>query len=246
MAGMLTDLGNVREINEDYFGYHEDIEKKIYVVADGMGGHNAGEVASKLAVETTIEYINSICCIEDLEKVLKEAIEFSNKKIYNLSQTKDFLNGMGTTITACLISGGKMAVANVGDSRCYIIDRHGIRQITKDHSLVQELLDAGTITEEEAYTHPNKNIITRALGTSYNVDVDTYLIDLKDVYKVMLCTDGLSNSMTIKELYDIIANNDNDMACYKLVDVSKQRGGRDNITVIIFEGECRDDRNCAG
>lgn len=246
MAGMLTDLGNIREINEDYFGYHEDIEKKIYVVADGMGGHNAGEIASKLAVDTTIEYINSICCLENLENILKEAIEFSNKKIYNLSQTKDSLRGMGTTITACLISGGKMAVANVGDSRCYISNNNSIRQITKDHSLVQELLDAGTITEEEAYVHPNKNIITRALGTYHTVEADTCLIDLKDVHKVMLCTDGLSNSLTDEEMYDIIANNSSEAACYKLVELSKQRGGRDNITVIIFEGECKDDRNFAG
>lgn len=246
MAGMLTDLGNVREINEDYLGYHEDIEKRIYVIADGMGGHNAGEIASKLAVDTTIEYINSICSLEDLEKVLKEAIEFSNKKIYNLSKTKDYLNGMGTTITACLISGGKMAVANVGDSRCYIINNNSMRQVTKDHSLVQQLLDAGTITEEEAYVHPNKNIITRALGTFHDVKVDTCLIDLKNVYKVMLCTDGLSNSLTDDEMYEIILNNDNDTACYKLVELSKQRGGKDNITVIIFEGECKNDRNFAG
>lgn len=246
MAGMLSDIGNIRELNEDYFGYHEDFEKKIYIVADGMGGHNAGEVASKLAVDTTIEYINSICSLENLEKILKEAVEFSNKKIYEVSKTNVSLNGMGTTLTACLINSGKMAVANVGDSRCYVIDRLGIHQITKDHSLVQELLDSGSITEEEAAVHPNKNIITRALGTAPKVDVDTYLVDLKDVYKVMLCTDGLSNSLTSEEMYDIIISNTNTSACHKLTELSKQRGGKDNITVIIFEGECKDDRNFTG
>lgn len=244
MAGMLSDIGNIREINEDCLGCHEDMEKKIYIVADGMGGHNAGEVASKLAVDTTLDYINSVCCLEDLEKVLKEAIEFSNKKIIESSNTSNSLNGMGTTITACIVNEHKMAVANVGDSRCYIIDAYGIHQVTKDHSLVQELLDSGNITEEEAAVHPNKNIITRALGTSKKVEIDTYLIDLKDVFKVMLCTDGLSNSLTAEEMYDIIINNDTTSACEKLISISKQRGGRDNITVIIFEGECKDDRDC--
>lgn len=243
MSGMLSDIGNIRETNEDSLGYHEDIEKKIYIVADGMGGHNAGEVASKLAVDTTIEYINSICSLEDLERTLREAVNFTNKKIYEAAREAVLLNGMGTTITCCLIAGSKMAVANVGDSRCYIIKDSLLQQVTKDHSLVQELLDSGTINEEQASVHPNKNIITRSLGTSFKVEVDTYSIDLKDVSKVMLCTDGLFNSLTKEEMYEIIVTNSNEAACRKLVELSKQRGGRDNITVIIFEGECRDDRN---
>ncbi|MCM8710573.1 Stp1/IreP family PP2C-type Ser/Thr phosphatase [Clostridium sp. SYSU_GA19001] len=246
MAGMLSDIGNIREVNEDYYGYHEDFEKKLYIVADGMGGHNAGEVASKLAVDTIIEYINSICSLENLEKVLREAVEFTNKKIYELSRTSSTLYGMGTTLTACLINSGKMVIANVGDSRCYIVDRDGMYQITKDHSLVQELLDSGSITEKEAETHPNKNIITRALGTSPKVEVDTYQVNLQDIFKVMLCTDGLSNFLTLKEMYEIIIKNNHDIACHKLVELSKKRGGRDNITVIIFEGECKDGRDFTG
>jgi PPM family protein phosphatase len=243
MVGLLTDIGNVRKVNEDYLGYHEDMDKKIYIVADGMGGHNAGEIASKLAVDTVIEYINSICCMENLKAVLEEAIEFSNKKIYEFSRTNPSLNGMGTTITACLIKGSVMAAANVGDSRCYVLDKDGIRQITKDHSLVQQLVDNGSITAEEAAVHPNKNIITRALGTVPKVDIDTFLLDLKDINKVILCTDGLSNSLTDEEMYEIIINNDNNSACEKLVEISKQRGGKDNITVMIFEGECKNDWN---
>jgi protein phosphatase len=245
MVGLLTDIGNVRKVNEDYLGYHEDMEKKIYVVADGMGGHNAGEIASKLAVDTVIEYINSICCMENLEEVLKEAIEFSNKRIYEFSKTNPSLNGMGTTVTACLIKDSVMAAANVGDSRCYISNEQGMHQITKDHSLVQQLVDNGTITAEEAAIHPNKNIITRALGTAPKVDIDTFLLDLKDINKVILCTDGLSNSLTDEEMFEIIVNNNNTSACEKLVEISKQRGGRDNITVIIFEGECKNDWNTA-
>jgi protein phosphatase len=243
MVGLLSDIGKVRKLNEDYLGCHEDLDKKIYVVADGMGGHNAGEIASKLAVETTIEYINSICCIEDLESVLKEAIEFSNKRIYEFSKKNLSLNGMGTTITASLIRGNKMVVANVGDSRCYIIKNNQLHQVTKDHSLVQELVDNGTITSEEAFTHPNKNIITRALGTSSSVNVDTYVLDTMDITKVILCTDGLSNSLTNEEMFEIVQNNTSISSCQKLVDISNEKGGRDNITVIIFEGECKDDRN---
>lgn len=245
MVGLLTDIGNVRKVNEDYLGYHEDMEKKIYIVADGMGGHNAGEVASKLAVEKTLDYINSICCLEDLEQVLKEAIQFSNKKVYEFSKTSASFSGMGTTITACLIKDSTMVVANVGDSRCYMINETGIHQITKDHSLVQELVDNGSITAEEAAVHPNKNIMTRALGTAPKVEIDTFLIDLKDVKKVILCTDGLSNSMTDNEMYETIINNTDAIACQELINISKQRGGRDNITVIIFEGECKYDWNVA-
>lgn len=245
MVGMLSDIGNVRKINEDYLGYHEDLNKKLYIVADGMGGHNAGEVASKLAVETTIAYVNSICCLEDLENDLREAIEFSNRKIYDASKDNNSLEGMGTTITACLIRGSKMVIANVGDSRCYIIQDDVIRQVTTDHSLVQQLLDKGAISDEEAAVHPNKNVITRSLGTSPKVNVDTFALDLKDVRKVILCTDGLSNSVDIDEIYEAAINNDTTSACLKLVELSKERGGRDNITVIIFEGECKDDRDTA-
>lgn len=242
MAGFLSDIGNVRKINEDYLGYHEDSDKKIYVVADGMGGHNAGEIASKIAVEKTIEYINSISYINDLEIILKEAVQFANKKIYEISKTNSSFKGMGTTITACLIKGYTMIVANVGDSRCYVIKENQLCQVTKDHSLVQELVDSGSITREEALVHPNKNIITRSLGTSPKVDVDIYVLDLREIYKVLLCTDGLSNSLTDSELFKIMVNNTNTSACQKLIEKSNQEGGRDNITVIIFEGECKDDR----
>jgi protein phosphatase len=241
MVGLLSDIGNIRNLNEDYLGYHEDIEKKIYIVADGMGGHNAGEVASKIAVESTIEYINSVDCLENPETVLNDAVQYSNKKVYEFSKTSTSLNGMGTTITACLLRGNKMSVANVGDSRCYAIGKAGIYQITKDHSLVQELVDNGSITAEEAAVHPNKNIITRALGTAPKVDIDTYTVDLSEINKVILCTDGLSNSLSDLEMYQAVVGNTNAEACEQLVYASKQRGGRDNITVIIFEGECKND-----
>jgi protein phosphatase len=243
MVGMLSDIGEVRKVNEDFLGFYENPEMKLYVVSDGMGGHNAGEVASKLAVDTIIQHIKDSEQVEDKEEMLVDAIINANMKIYEVSKTNHSLNGMGTTVTACLVDESNMIVANVGDSRCYIISEGQIKQITKDHSLVQELVDSGSITQAEAEVHPNKNIITRSLGTSPNVNVDTFSVDLATVYKVILCTDGLSNSVSSEEILTILKSRDNESACKELVELSKQRGGRDNITVIVFEGECKDDRD---
>jgi serine/threonine protein phosphatase PrpC len=241
MVKLLSDIGNFRKINEDYLDYYVDNMKRIYVIADGMGGHNAGDIASKVAVENTINYLNSLPEIIDLEDNLRDAIIDSNIKIHELSKSSDELNGMGTTITASLIKGSDMVVANVGDSRCYIIKGEEIIKVTKDHSLVQQLVDEGSITEAEADSHPNKNIITRALGTKNSVEIDTYRLKLEGIKRVIMCTDGLSNFIKDEELYDIIMNNDN--CCEELIELSKSRGGKDNISVIVFEGECRDDRN---
>jgi len=243
MVGMLSHVGKVRKINEDSLGVYENSQIKLYIVSDGMGGHNAGEIASKLAVDSILEFVKNSDVEEDLEKLLADAIKDSNEKIFEVSKSNHSLNGMGTTVTTCLINNGKMAVANVGDSRCYVITSEGIRQITKDHSLVQELVDSGNITQEEAEVHPNKNIITRSLGTSPKVEVDTFLLDLSTICKVVLCSDGLSNSVSSAEMLSIISSMDNESACKELVDLSNERGGRDNITVIVFEGECKDDRD---
>lgn len=243
MVGMITDVGNFRKINEDYVGYYIDETKEIYVVADGMGGHNAGEVASELAVNTVIEYLKNIEEI-DIEWQLTKAIKKANENIFELSHTKKEYEGMGTTITVAFIKKGKMVVGNVGDSSCYIIDKDDkILKVTKDHSLVQQLVDNGTITEEEALIHPNKNVITRALGTSDLVIVDTFVLDLKEIKKTILCTDGLTNDIIPKEMCDIIIKNNNKNACKDLVEFSKGKGGKDNISVIVFEGECSDDRH---
>ncbi len=213
MVGMLSDVGNVRKINEDSVGFYQSEGFDIYVIADGMGGHNAGEVASKLAVDTTIDYVKSLINIKNMEETLVAGIKLANEKIFHLSQNSDGLNGMGTTITACLVKENEMMVANVGDSSCYIIRHDGIVKITKDHSLVQQLVDEGSITEEEAISHPNKNIITRALGTNMHVDIDIFKVKLSDVIKIILCTDGLSNGVKSGEMYDIIMNNNNQNAC---------------------------------
>lgn len=244
MLGILSDVGNVRKTNEDSVGYFEGDDIEIYIVADGMGGHNAGEVASELATKIIIDYIKSNHHGLNMKDVLSEGIKSANKKIYDIARESDLLKGMGTTVTICFKKQNKMVVANVGDSSCYIIDnKRELSKITRDHSLVQQLLDNGTITEEKARNHPNKNIITRALGTNELVEVDLFDVDLTKVMKCVLCTDGLTNDVTYSEMYDIIMENDNDSSCKMLVDLSKSKGGRDNISVIVFEGECRDDRN---
>ncbi len=240
LVQLMTDVGNFRKVNEDYIDYYTDETKRIYVIADGMGGHNAGEIASKLAVENTISYINSLSQLDDLEDSIKKAVGDSNNKIYELSKSKADLNGMGTTLTACLIKGSDMVIANVGDSRCYIIKDKAISLVTKDHSLVQQLLDEGSITESEADNHPNRNIITRALGTNSTVDVDVIKMDIKGIEKIILCTDGLSNLVNEQELYDFVMNKDD--CCAELIELSKSRGTKDNISVIVFEGEWRNDR----
>ncbi|MBA5850518.1 Stp1/IreP family PP2C-type Ser/Thr phosphatase [Clostridium sp. cel8] len=246
MVGILSDVGKVRKLNEDYVSFYKGMNFTIYVIADGMGGHNAGEVASKIAVETTISHIKSMDRLDSMEDALLKAISAANKKIFELSNENKKLNGMGTTITVCMVRGKNMIIGNVGDSGCYILKKDGITKVTKDHSLVQELIDEGSITEEEAAVHPNKNIITRALGTNVSVDVDIFKVDLGNVNKVLMCTDGLSNEVSLNEMYDIIMRNNNEEACRQLVELSKLKGGRDNISVIVFEGECEDDRDYAG
>ncbi|MDS0524941.1 Stp1/IreP family PP2C-type Ser/Thr phosphatase [Clostridium sp. SHJSY1] len=238
MISFLSDIGMVRSLNEDFAYYHEENEYKIYVVADGMGGHNAGEVASKMAAEGVVNYIINNFNEEKAEELLKKAIERVNHEIFIHSKQMDSLNGMGTTITASLVIKDKVIVANVGDSSCYGIKKNNIIKITKDHSLVQELVDLGTISELEAVNHPKKNIITRAVGTSEMVQVDTFVID-KDVYDTyLLCSDGLTNEVTKEEILSIInENKDLIIICDKLVNLAKFKGGRDNITVLLFEGE---------
>ena len=242
MVSMLTDKGIVRNHNEDYCLYYESDDYNIYVVCDGMGGHKAGEIASELTSKGVIKYINENFSEEDSEEVLKNAIRKANCDVYNMAAENESLSGMGTTITACLELNDRVIVANVGDSSSYAINNERIKKITKDHSLVQELVDMGTITEEQAITHPKKNIITRAIGTHRHVDVDIFIVE-KDVYNLfMLCTDGLTNEVNIDSIYEILSKEKNlEIACDKLVDKARENGGRDNIAVLLFGGE-KDDR----
>ena len=238
MISMISDIGNKRSLNEDYAGYLEKENYKIYVVADGMGGHNAGEVASKMAVEAIVSYISENINNKNYNEILKKAIKTANNAIYDFASTSEKLNGMGTTVTACLVINNKGFVANVGDSSCFLIRNNKIKKITKDHSLVQELLDLGTISEEEAFNHPKKNIITRAVGTSKEILIDVFEIDILKDDIIMLCSDGLTNEIQKNEVLEIL-NSAKSLknACEKLVLEAKNNGGRDNITVLLFGGD---------
>ena len=204
MLGFVTDKGNVRELNEDFLSYSREDEFSIYVVGDGMGGHNAGEVASKRAVESIICFVKENFGVIPLDNLLKDAILHANAKIYSMSQESSGLSGMGTTITAILEVKNIVYIANVGDSACFGINENGIKKLTKDHSLVQELVDSGCITEGEAKNHPRKNVITRAIGTNSNVDVDVFKVDRHEYKAYLLCTDGLSNSYLFPKILPII------------------------------------------
>lgn len=237
MVGYKSDVGIKRKFNEDSVGHFECDSYGIYIVADGMGGHNAGEVASEMAVSNVIEFVkNNINSLG--ECVLEDAVENVNKKIYEYSVSNLKLSGMGTTITACLVYDGKIVIANVGDSSCFGINSSGLFKLTKDHSLVQQLIDSGSISEEEAINHPNKNIITRAVGTHEDVEVDIFKFDIDEYDKYLMCSDGLTNEVPIERITEIIQKeDDNELACYELVNEANKNGGRDNITVMLFGGE---------
>lgn len=238
MVGILTDVGIKRSLNEDFASYMEKDDYSIYVVADGMGGHNAGEVASKMASVGIVDYIYNHINKEDKDKILKKAVKAVNINIFNHSKENDKLNGMGTTITACMTFGDKIQIANVGDSSCFGVKEDSIIKITKDHSLVQELVDSGSISEIQARKHPKKNIITRAIGTSLDVEVDIFEMEKKDFDYYILCTDGLTNEVNEDEILNIIHNNNNlEDSCNELVELAKKRGGKDNITVLLFGGK---------
>lgn len=235
MVSMKSDTGMVRRLNEDYADFYEGDGYNIYVVADGMGGHNAGEVASKMAVESVISYINNQ---HSVERSLEKAVLYANKKIYDRSVEEKSYGGMGTTLTACFIKDDIIEIANVGDSCCFGIDENKIVKLTKDHSLVQELIDSGSLTEEEGRNHPKKNIITRALGTAKDVVVDIFKVE-KNRFKVfLLCSDGLTNELSKEDLFNIIKKStDLNSASNDLISLAKEQGGRDNITVLLFGGE---------
>lgn len=238
MVGLVSDVGLRRKLNEDSACYLERADFKIYVVADGMGGHNAGEVASKMAAEQIVQYIDENYSLEGEETLISSAIKAANEDIYKFSKTNDKLNGMGTTVTAALVTPKFIYIANVGDSCCMAFKNGELKKITKDHSLVQELLDSGTISEVEAVNHPKKNIITRALGTCIDVEVDVFRLDINQYNLFILCSDGLTNEVTKEDILKIIDNENNYISiANNLVDLAKEKGGRDNITVLLFGGE---------
>lgn len=234
-----TDKGMTRASNQDYVLSLISSKYTLLVVADGMGGHNAGEIASKMAATTIRDFIfEKYSSYEDKEELIRDAILKSNSAIYLEQKGEEKLKGMGTTATCCIVSGNHLYIGHVGDSRAYIINSDGIRKITVDHSYVQELVKNGSITEDEAQNHPQRNLVLRAVGLEENVVIDTMIEKIQDRDIIMICSDGLTSYVNNDEICEIILNRKKE-AAEELVHLANERGGRDNISVIIagMEGE---------
>lgn len=234
----LTDIGVTREMNQDYFFTSEEPVgnlPNLFIVADGMGGHNAGEFASRYTVETIVKTVSE-SEKKDAVSILEEAISSANSYLLEHARENEGMAGMGTTIVAATVKGSELSVANVGDSRLYIAGKE-MRQITKDHSLVQEMVRMGELDAEKAKSHPDKNIITRAIGAQEYVKVDFFEVALKPGEKVMMCTDGLTNMLEDTELFAILSEPGKNLAekVEKMVNMANQNGGKDNITVVVFQ-----------
>ena len=234
-----SDIGKLRDMNQDSF-YISSPEDKIqlFIVADGMGGYKGGEVASKLAVETSKNYIlNNFDAIEhDRESILsliKSAIEYANLVVYEKSKEVPELENMGTTIDICLVIPNKVYIGHVGDSRVYRKRKEFFRKLTTDHSYVQKLVSDGTITKEEAYNHPKKNMLIKALGCSPFVEPDVTVKGFLKDDILLMCSDGLTNMLRDEEIVKIINDNPTE-ACNKLIDAANNNGGLDNITAVII------------
>lgn len=234
----ITDKGMIREQNQDCIYLSENLKYNLYILADGMGGANAGDIASKKSIEYVKEYISQNYIIENennIKELLKNSITYANMKIYKLSKLKKEYEGMGTTLVVALYLNNKIYIAHVGDSSAYRIRKDIIRKITKDHSYVQKLLDDKSITKKEAKDHPKKNILLRAVGCEENVEVDVTMKKLQINDYLLLCSDGLTNMLKDKEiLLTINTLNDCESICKKLVSLSNDRGGYDNISIILL------------
>jgi protein phosphatase len=242
----LSDVGKKRSRNEDSFLVNNQLG--LYIVADGMGGHSGGEYASRLAVSTVEEVLQSMngdpeatvisgVNSEDSEygDRLKYAIEVAGQKIYDQALYDPDLKGMGTTITAVIVDSGVAYVANVGDSRVYLLRGEEIKQVTTDHSLVSEQVRSGLISATDAKKHRLKNIITRSVGYQEDVEIDLYLVPLKAQDRLLLCSDGLTNMVDDSSIKNIIENKDLENSCRNLIQFANERGGDDNITVVMCQ-----------
>lgn len=233
----ITDIGKKRKVNQDYvYTSEKPIGNlpNLFVVADGMGGHNAGDFASRLTVETLIAEIGT-SFEKNPVKILGKAIEIANDVIRKKASEVPDMEGMGTTLVAATCLGRYLHVANVGDSRLYVVGKE-IRQITRDHSLVEEMVRIGTITHAEARNHPDKNIITRAIGAAAEVEPDFFTVELEEGDVVLMCSDGLTNMLEDEEIR-MILNSGRDIVeqAQALVDAANVNGGRDNISVVLIE-----------
>ena len=242
-----TDVGQKRKMNQDYVFASEDAVgnlPNLFVVADGMGGHNAGDFASSHAVEILVDEIRKDADYNPV-KVIRHAIETANTEIIEQAQKDECLRGMGTTMVVSTIVGQYAYVANVGDSRLYVVQGQ-IQQITKDHSLVQEMVRLGEISPEEARNHRDKNIITRALGAEKTVDIDFFDLKLEAGDTILMCSDGLSNMVEDRKMEEIILDSEVELAekGKTLIREANLNGGKDNIAIILIEPFANEVEKC--
>ena len=236
-----SDVGKVREINQDAYFYIEDELLPIFIIADGMGGHKAGEVASNTAISTIVSHyeenkqkmIEKEVCVPEF---INKSIELANEKLIEESEGDEELKGMGTTITMCIVLETELYIGHVGDSRAYLLRDEKLTQLTQDHSLVGELLRTGSITKEEAMNHPKKNVIMRALGSNKDLKVDILTRDMEPRDKFVLCTDGLTNMVSEERILETLVDDENPASiCSKLVNISNELGGIDNTTIMLIK-----------
>lgn len=232
-----TNVGNYRKNNED--SYYVNESKNLYVLADGMGGHLAGERASKMATEIICEDFageREVISIDDAIEILSSSIRDANKKIYDSSQENEDYRGMGTTLSSGLILDDVLIYSNIGDSRIYRINEE-MEQITQDDSFVNYLIEIGEITEEEAKNHPKKNVLTKAMGTTSDIEVIVNTLNIKDKDVLLFCSDGLTNMVPDEEIFKIVKENSPEEARDMLLDLALKNGGMDNITFILVFNE---------
>lgn len=234
----ITDIGKERELNQDYvFESQERIGNlpNVFIVADGMGGHNAGDYASRFSVNKIVEGIAG-SFEQSPVKILNYAIQNANTLLRRKAEDDMSMKGMGTTLVAATVMGHFLQVANIGDSRLYIINGENIRQITKDHSLVEEMVRMGGIDRETARNHIDKNIITRAVGATDKLDIDFFQEELHAGDKILMCSDGLTNMLSDEDIRDIVnGQGEIEDKAQILVKTANDNGGKDNISVILIE-----------
>lgn len=223
-----TDRGKVRELNEDAFGYNDC----VFVVADGMGGHKAGEVASAIAVETILK----ANLTGDIKAALKKALSLANQNILTQAEKNTELTGMGTTVAVLYLENDLAYVTNIGDSRVYYFSNNKLNQLTSDHSLVNELIKNGEITVEEAKSHPQRNILTQALGSNETLEPEIIKLKINKGDKFLLCSDGLTGSVSETLIEELMSQKvDLEIIVDQLINTANELGGTDNITVVLVE-----------
>ena len=237
----LTDVGNVRSQNQDAFRIVELGKNALLaVVCDGMGGAKSGNVASRLASEVFSEEVkrsfSADLTPDEAEQMLRAAAKLANISVFEQSQLSEDYAGMGTTLVAALTYPRATLVLNIGDSRAYLINADGVRCITRDHSVVEMMVQRGELTPEQAKTHPSKNLITRAVGTEETVFSDVFRVQTEPEDCVLLCSDGLSNQMADQEiLFEVVHGARRDDCCRRLLEIAKNRGAPDNVTSVLIE-----------